>query len=190
MPAPEKAALLLMDFQEEIVAAVEAGGSRDAVAAAARALAAARKAGMPVVYVRVEFRPGHPEASANNKRGAAIKSANRLVAGTDGARIVAELAPRDDEPVVSKRRVGALGGTDLGPVLRGLRVDTLYMAGLATSGVVLSTSRHASDQDYRMVVLSDACADFDAEVHAVLMNKVLPMQCDILSVADFETQLG
>ena len=48
--------------------------------------------------------------------------------------------------------------------------------GIATSGVVLSTLRQAADLDYRLIVLSDACADRDPEVHRVLLEKVLPRQ--------------
>jgi nicotinamidase-related amidase len=45
--------------------------------------------------------------------------------------------------------------------------------GIRTSGVVLSTVRWAADIDYRLIVLSDCCADPDEEVHRVLMEKVL-----------------
>ena len=51
-------------------------------------------------------------------------------------------------------------------------IDTLVLACIATSGVVLSTLRDGADRDYRMFVLSDCCADMDAEVHRVLMEKV------------------
>ncbi|MFZ0171687.1 MAG: isochorismatase family protein, partial [Acidimicrobiales bacterium] len=37
-------------------------------------------------------------------------------------------------------------------------------AGIATSGVVLSTTREAADRDFRLVVLSDGCRDADPEV--------------------------
>jgi nicotinamidase-related amidase len=67
-------------------------------------------------------------------------------------------------------------------VLRAGDVDTLVLTGIATSGVVLSTLRQAADLDYRLVVLSDACLDADAEVHRVLTEKVFPRQADVLTV--------
>jgi len=53
----------------------------------------------------------------------------------------------------------------------------------ATSGVVLSTVREAADKDFQLTVLSDLCADFDPEVHAVLMQKVFPRQAAVLTRA-------
>ncbi len=88
--------------------------------------------------------------------------------------IVAALAPLAAEPVVVKHRVGAFAGTDLVPILRARSSETLVLLGIATSGAVLSTLRHAADEDYRVVVVEDACADADAEVHRVLMEKVFP----------------
>ena len=44
-------------------------------------------------------------------------------------------------------------------LLRAEDITTLAMFGIATSGVVLSTVRWAADMDYRLVVVSDACAD-------------------------------
>src|SRR5260370_22115041 len=56
-------------------------------------------------------------------------------------------------------------GTDLETLLRANGIDTLVLAGVHTSGVVLSAVRHAGDLDYRLVVVRDCCADPDAEVH-------------------------
>ena len=86
------------------------------------------------------------------------------------------LAPRAGEPVILKRRVSAFSGSDLDVLLRAAGADTLVLAGIATSGVVLSTLRQAADLDYRLIVLSDACADRDAEVHRVLTEKIFPRQ--------------
>ena len=40
-------------------------------------------------------------------------------------------------------------------------------------------------KDYRITVLSDLCADTDAEVHNVLINKVFPRQADVVSAAEW-----
>ena len=75
-------------------------------------------------------------------------------------------------------------------MLNGGGVDTLVLTGIATSGVVLSTLRYAADLDYRLVVLADACADADDEVHRVLTTKVFPRQADVLTVAQWAKSLG
>jgi len=74
-------------------------------------------------------------------------------------------------------------------VLRSLRARTLVLAGIATSGVVLSTLRQAADLDYRLVVLSDGCADADPQVHQVLTEKVFPRQAEVTTVAGWTASL-
>ncbi|GAA5193609.1 hypothetical protein GCM10023322_56040 [Rugosimonospora acidiphila] len=83
-----------------------------------------------------------------------------------------------------KTRFGAFSTTDLYASLLGQGIDTLILAGISTGGVVLSTLRHAADEDYRIYVLADAIADPDPEVHRVLLEKVFPHQADIINTED------
>lgn len=172
-------ALILMDFQRDVVARL---GRPEVVDAAARALRAARDAGIPVVFVRVAFRPGYPEVHPGGGFGAARELGPSMTEEAPGTRVIDELAPVGDEPVVVKRRVSAFSGSDLGMLLRAAGADELVLAGIATSGVVLSTVREAADLDYRLTVLEDACADADEEVHRVLTAKVLPRQAAVTTV--------
>jgi nicotinamidase-related amidase len=64
-------------------------------------------------------------------------------------------------------------------VLRANGIETLVVTGIATSGVVLSTVRHAADADYRVVVVADCCADPDPDVHRVLIEKVFARQTTV-----------
>jgi nicotinamidase-related amidase len=57
------------------------------------------------------------------------------------------------------------------------------LAGIATSGVVLSTVRDAADRDYELVVLSDCCVDSDPEVHRLLLERVFPRQARVITSA-------
>ena len=82
---------------------------------------------------------------------------------------------------VVKRRVSAFAGSDLEIVLRSQGVQRLVLCGIATSGVVLSTLREAADKDYRLTILSDCCADMDAEVHNLLLAKIFPRQADVIT---------
>ena len=83
---------------------------------------------------------------------------------------------------MTKRRVSAFAGSDLDVLLRAGGIRSLVLAGIATSGVVLSTLRQAADLDFGLTVLADACADADAEVHRVLTEKVFPRQAEVTTV--------
>jgi nicotinamidase-related amidase len=180
--------LLLMDFQHGVV---ESLGAPSVVDAADRAARAARAAGIPVMFVRVAFRPGYPEVAESNATFSAVTSqaGDAYTQDHPVTQIHASLAPRDGEPVIVKRRVSAFSGSDLDVLLRAAGADTLVLAGLATSGVVLSTLRQAADLDYRLTVLTDACADRDEEVHRVLTEKVFPRQALVTTTDDWIASL-
>ena len=176
---PGKTAVLIMDFQNEIVANF-AGDDDGLTKRAASVLEKARSAGIPVIHVVVEFRPGYPEVGA---RGTftALRDAGRLQAGSQGAAIHPDVAPKDGDVVVVKRRVGAFSGSDLDTILRAQGREHLILLGIATSGVVLTTVRWAADLDYTMTVVSDGCADRDPEVHRVLLEKVFARPCNVVT---------
>jgi nicotinamidase-related amidase len=181
-------ALLVMDVQQGIVDRFP--GDAGYLGRLSGALAAARAAGIAVVYVTVGFRPGHPEISSRNKSFAAAAASGAFVQGSAGAQIHPAVAPRAGDLVVTKRRVSAFTGSDLEVLLRGRDVGTLVLTGIATSGVVLSTLRQAADLDYQIVVLADACLDADPEVHQVLTGKVFPRQAEVCTVAQWAAQVA
>src|SRR5215472_9808442 len=71
------------------------------------------------------------------------------------------------------RRIAAGSGM-VGRPGAGRPHDHLVLAGIATSGVVLSILRQAAELDYRLTVLADGCLDADPEVHKVLLGKEFP----------------
>jgi nicotinamidase-related amidase len=183
----DRTALLVMDVQIGIVNRI---GGEPLVAAASRALQTARAAGVPVIHVQVAFRPGHPEVSPRNKAFAQIAAGGGMTIDLDDARIHPGVAPGPGEVIVQKRRVSAFSGSDLEVVLRAKGLENLVLAGIATSGVVLSTVRQAADLDYGLVVLRDACADADDEVHRLLIEKVFPRQANVLTIDEWAASLA
>ena len=170
--------LLIMDVQQAIVDRY-ADGSGALLRTLARSAAAARAAGVPVVYVRVAFRPGAPEISARNGTFAARAAAGGMGEDDPATRIHPDVVPEAGDIVVMKKRVSAFTGSDLDVVLRSLDATHLVLTGIATSGVVLSTLRQAADLDFGLTVLADGCADADPEVHRVLLEKVFPRQAAV-----------
>ncbi|HEY1737162.1 MAG TPA: cysteine hydrolase [Acidimicrobiia bacterium] len=184
----QRTALLVMDYQVGILARL--GDREEAqIERAAAVLDVARAAGLRVGYVRVAFEPADVAAvPATNANFAA--AAAGLAADAPETQVHARLAPHAGDIVVRKTRVGAFSTTDLDAQLRSAGVHTIVLAGISTSGVVLSTVRDGADRDYRIVVLADGCADFDAEVHDVLMHRVFPRQAQVVDIADLRAALS
>lgn len=185
MEQQNNTALLIMDMQAGIVAMLP--GAANILNNTVKAIAKARARKIPIIYVVVGFREGAPEISLNNKSFAASKERLASVNAAEFMKVHEDLKPQADEVVVTKRRVSAFTGSDLEVILRAYGSQHLVLTGIATSGVVLSTLREASDKDYRLTVLADCCADGDEEVHRLLTTKVFPRQADVLTVEEWQT---
>jgi nicotinamidase-related amidase len=178
-----RAALLVMDYQQTMVGSLP--DSAGLLAGVAGAIATARAQGLQIGYVRVALTDADYEAVPDTNLGFAALAAERRLPETAPESAIHEaLAPRSGDIVVRKTRVGAFSTTDLDRRLRERAIDTLVLAGISTSGVVLSTVRDAADRDYRLYVLEDGCRDRDPEVHDLLMHKIFPRQAHVVALAD------
>ncbi|GAA1548337.1 cysteine hydrolase family protein [Nocardioides humi] len=181
--ASEATALIIGDVQNGIVKSF--GDDDGHVARVASAIEAAHLAGIQVIYVRVGFRAGYPDVSPRNRGFSAAAANNMLLADSDETQIDARIAPLEGDIVMTKRRISCFSGTDLDVVLRSRGITHLVLAGISTSGVILSTVREAADRDYALTVLSDGAKDNDEELHRVLVEKLFPRQADVITVADW-----
>lgn len=125
-----------------------------------KAVRAARTNGIPVMFVRS---PRH----------------NSLV-----------MEPIGDEPVITKSGISAFSSSNLDTLLRAAAADTLVLAGIATQAVVLDTLEDASGLGYRLIVLSDACADIDSRTHRYYMEKVFPRKALVIDTDEWIKTLG
>jgi len=178
-------AILIMDYQNDIVALLPEERQKPLLQGAARVLDAARQAGLPVIYVGIRFRDGYPEVSPHNKVFSSVKQRGLLQENTSGVDISVEVAPEPGEVIVTKCRSSAFYATELETVLQVKRVNKLVLFGVRTSGCVLSTVRRAADMDYDITVISDCCADTDEEIHQVLVQKIFPQQTTVITTQEF-----
>jgi nicotinamidase-related amidase len=180
---PSRAALLVMDYQSGIIANIPGAG--ELVSRIKDTIATARQAGVRIGYVRVAFtEDDYAAMPATNKGFSTLASSRRMHHEAPETQIHEDIAPQPGDIVVRKTRVGAFSTTDLDAQLRERKIDTLILAGLSTSGVVLSTVRDAADRDYRVYVLEDGSSDSDREVHELLTRKVFPRQAHVITLAE------
>ena len=167
-------ALLIADFYAEMMNTIPHAVDRGVVARTQELQRVARDAGIMVCYSATVFRPGYPEISERNKTFSQRKASGQP-AIFDPLQVIHEaVRPAEGEVVAGKHRVNAMFGTDLEMSLRANNIDTLVILGYATSGVVLSTTRYASDADFRLFIVEDCCSDQDVEVHDFLTQRIFP----------------
>ncbi|SNS94466.1 Nicotinamidase-related amidase [Noviherbaspirillum humi] len=181
----DRTALLLFDFLEGHVERDAATRSRysPVIAAAARLLHAARSRGMMVAHACASHRPDNA-TSAHTLRDMDFGGRRRdpaeaptfrpAVAGGDGSRIVAALAPQPEDYLIPKYRWSAFFQTYLDLALRTRGVDTLILCGGSTEIGIASTAYAARDLDYNLVLARDACTSPSTATHEHLMDHVFP----------------
>jgi nicotinamidase-related amidase len=157
---PRQSILLVMDYQVGIIGRLP--DPAPLLERMADTIALARSRGLQVGYVRVGFSDDDfRNIPPTNKSFSALGQNPAFHSEAPETQIHEALAPRPGDIVVRKVRVGAFSTTDLHQQLQAKGIDTLILAGISTSGVVLSTVRDAADRDYRVYVLEDASADPD-----------------------------
>jgi nicotinamidase-related amidase len=179
----EKSALLVMDMQTIVL---ERNNAKGVVPQVATLITKARKAGIPVIYINAGFRKNAPEISPNNKFFEAYKEYFQKADPVQSMILPESIKPHPNEIIIEKRRFGAFEGSDLELVLRAQNIRHIVLCGVSTGGVVLSTVREAADKDYIITVISDACLDSDPEVQRVLMEKIFPLQANVITTAKFD----
>jgi len=176
-------ALLVMDMQISITERYD--NANDVIKIIKKAMLYAKEQEIAIIFVKVGFRQGMPEVSSRNKVFYASKKRAENIDLSEMMKIHPDLTPLPNDLVITKNRFSAFSGSDLETLLRSMDIKELILTGIATSGVVLSTLREASDKDFVLTVLSDACTDSDPEVHNLLLTKIFPIQAAVLSTQEW-----
>ena len=184
---PKTTALLVMDYQTAILGML-GGEAEPLLSRAGKAIRIVRAHRAHVGYVRVAFDDVDFEAVPPHSRFAPLVKTlgNGFHSNSPATAVHADIAPQPGDIVVRKTRVGAFSTTDLDRQLKERGVMTLLLAGITTSGVVLSTLRDAADRDYQVFVVADASADREPDVHEFLTSKVFPKEAHVVRVADLD----
>jgi nicotinamidase-related amidase len=174
MIAPARTALIVVDVQVDFAAPEGLIGRYGTDMSPAEAaidrievlIAAARKAGATIGFMRVMTRP---ETDSNALR---TWMARRGTPGSEGICRIGSggedyyrVAPEPGDIEIGKLAYSSFHGTDLEEQLRARGIDTLVMTGLTTDCCVDSTTRDAFHRDFHTFVVSDACASFDEALH-------------------------
>ena len=179
---PTRTALIVVDMQNDFGskggmfdrAGIDISDIQAAIAPTGRAIEAARKSGIPVIYLKMGFQADLSDAGAHDSpnrikhQAMHVGEAVRAPDGTEGrilirdtwnTKIVNELKPHAEDIEVWKTRYSGFYQTDLDSVLRRLNAKYLVITGCTTCVCVESTMRDAMFRDYSCVLLADCAAE-------------------------------
>ncbi|MGP1282959.1 MAG: isochorismatase family protein [Parasphingopyxis sp.] len=141
-------------------------------------VAAARAAGVPVIWTNVEYEPGGADGGHFYRKIAALKVFDR---GSPLGAFPPSLRPAEGERVVTKQYPSAFFGTGLAETLRDMGVDCCVITGLSTSGCVRASALDALQHGFIPLVVPEACGDRDPAVHDANIFDLKAKYADMLS---------
>jgi nicotinamidase-related amidase len=161
---------------------------RSVIAAAGRLLEGVRRAGIPVVSVRIAFRPDFRDVIQNCPIFRNVVAGQAMPEGSWGTEFYEGLGPVPGEFVVTHSRINGFFGSPLEHNLAALGARRLIVAGVATNSSVEHTVRHAVDLGYEVMVASDACSVADARLHQASLDN-MALLAEILTVDEILSRL-
>lgn len=149
-----------------------------AIAVIRKLIDSAHGKGIPVFYSTNTRRPDGFDAGAWRwKNARELEDPEKEIASNE---IVAEIAPEARDVVIYKTKPSAFFGTPLLSFLIDLRVDTLVVCGVSTSGCVRASVIDAFSNNLRVQVVEDACFDRSESSHAINLCDMNAKYADVV----------
>lgn len=183
LPFGQRPALVLVDLVE---AYLQPGsplyaGIESALESAVRMTAAAREAGIPIVFTNVEYQPGGVDGGVFYRKVPALSVFQQ---GSPLGAFPAVLSPRDGDIVITKRYASAFFATHLAATLTALGVDTVIICGTSTSGCIRATALDACQHGFLPFVVRDACGDRHQAPHEANLFDLQSKYAEVVSEAE------
>ena len=148
-----------------------------------------RQHGMDVLHARIAclLENGKDRSLSQKKPGW-----NYLLLPKDreDAQIVAELAPREGEIVVTKTTDSALTGTNLRLLLHNMGIKNVVLTGIFTDQCISSTVRSLADESFNVILVEDCCAAGTDELHRKELEILNMIYCHVISSGELMDIMG
>ena len=150
-------------------------------------LSAARDRGIPILYTRnVQKRTIRFDSFA----GKSTWDHSKTLDDAPGSRIVKEISPGPEDLVLDKSYASAFFGTPLVNYLVSLKIDTMIVTGVSTSGCVRATAVDGVTRGFNVAVVADATADRIGASHKVALLDLWMKYADVVTSNDVTDYLG
>jgi maleamate amidohydrolase len=143
-----------------------------------RMIAAARAAGVPVIYTTPVSRADGADVvmlPTDLSMETGVPPLTNAVEGTVDAGFPDEIAPLAEDYVFLKRRPSAFYGTGVAELLHMLRRNIIIIGGGATNRGVETSVREAFSMDVASVVVRECCWGGDVAAHTYSLDKAMKM---------------
>lgn len=149
----------------------------------------ARDAGVTVIFIQHTTLPNYASASGawlDARSRATYSTEDICEQGTWGHQVIPELLVRESDVRVEKYRYSGFAGTPLDLILRSKQIQTVVCCGVSTNACVEATAREAFSNDYYVVYAEDACASWDADLHAATLRSAAGRYATVVPVSKLQ----
>ena len=148
-----------------------------------------RQHGMDVLHARIAclLEDGRDRSLSQKKPG---WNYLLLPKNREDAQIVKELAPQEDEIVVTKTTDSALTGTNLRLVLHNMGIKNVVLTGIFTDQCISSTVRSLADESFNVILVEDCCAAGTDELHDKELEILNMIYCHVISSGELMDIMG
>lgn len=178
----KRPALILIDFAKAYFdpAAPLYGGSgcQSALDNAVPLADAARASGVPVIFTEVKYQPGGSDGGAFYAKVPALSCFD---AGAETQALAPPLTVEAGDMMISKQYPSAFFGTALASTLRYMKIDTLLLTGVTTSGCVRATCVDSISHGFVTLVVEDAVGDRAEAPHRANLYDMSAKYADLLN---------
>lgn len=144
-------------------------------------LAAARAAGLPVIYSTGDVRSNANARKPTNRQ--------RETETENAYDILPELAPEPEDLIVYKQRASCFYGTPLMSHLVGLGIQSLIVGGGTTSGCLRAGVQDAKANGFHVTIVEECCYDRTPINHKVNLFDMHHKYADVMKLDDVVAHL-
>jgi nicotinamidase-related amidase len=194
-----RSAVLVIDAQRYMVGEVGNDGAwpsscgdtgRAALGAIIRLTNAAQSAAVPCFFTRFELDARGTDIGIYGRKRDLLETPHWCLAGTPGAELAEGVVPGPQDVVFVKKKPSAFHGTPLLGYLIDRGIDTLFVAGGATSNCVQATVFDAASYNFRVAVVQEAVFDRIPVSHAIALFDMDRQFADVISLAEALTHIA
>ncbi|MEA5011959.1 MAG: cysteine hydrolase [Angelakisella sp.] len=148
-----------------------------------------RKNKLEVVFAKIQC---HKRSGSDRSLDQKATGYNELllVPGDPQAEIVPELAPVEDEIVITKTTDSALTGSNLRLLLHNMGIDTVVVTGVLTDQCVSGTVRSLADESFQVWLIEDACRAATAQIQANELEILNNIYCHVITTDELLGAMG
>lgn len=146
-------------------------------------LSAFRKKGMEVVFAKIQC---HKKDGKDRSLDQKATGFNELLLppGSRASEIVPEIAPIEDEIVVTKTTDSAITGTNLRLIFYNMGIDTVVVTGVFTDQCVSGTVRSLADESFNVWLIEDATRAATEEIQNSELSILNNIYCHVINTRE------